>query len=144
MPYKFKYGEKAIEVPTNQEFKKSIDDTGWIDLSLGSDFTSYSDGQKPRYRKIGKMVEIVGAVKPIKDLTFSSASDNYSISTIPENIRPSEQSTTLCQGSSNYTWTLVVRTDGILRMERHRNGSGSYVNATTSNWLPFHVFYFID
>lgn len=56
-------------------------DSGWIELSLNSGITAYSDLWIPKYRKIGNQVFLKGAVKGI------TANDTY-IAVLPQGFRP--------------------------------------------------------
>lgn len=59
-------------------------DSGWIDLPLATGITEYSDGQKPRYRKVGKEVFISGVLKGVTER-------DKLIATLPANYRPSKK-----------------------------------------------------
>lgn len=112
-------------------------DSGWQTLSLTSDFAAYDGTATPKYRKIGKVVEVRGAVKPTK--TLSSSNTEIVIGTLPSGFRPSGYLIThICQGSGGATWLLTIQTDGRVTAARYRNGD-TFTNMETSHWLPFQV-----
>ena len=116
-------------------------DSGWVNLTLGSEFVQYGTGNAVRYRKIGSMVEVRGIVKPAADIAGST--DMHTIATLPSGARPVEPLYTICQGSSNCTWLLRVNTDGVLGFSRYRNG-GTTATASAGTWLPFQLTFFIN
>ena len=62
----------------------NVYDSGWIDLTLASGITAYSDAQKPRYRRIGKEVILCGVFKGF------TATDT-TIATLPANFCPAKK-----------------------------------------------------
>lgn len=108
---------------------------------LGENFTIYSNDDQIQYRKIGKIVQIRGTVRPTTNITGSS--DNHTIFTLPEGYRPSKIVNVRCQGSGAYSWLLSITTGGLVRFSRYNNGA-NYVNTSTTSWLPFNVTFFID
>ena len=119
-----------------------LGDSGWITATLTSTFTTYSSDTEPKYRKIGKMVEVLGAVKSKSAIAGSSS--QYTIFTLPEGYRPSHTAIiVICQGSGTNIWTLRVEPSGAVSFSRYRSGT-SYVATSTSSWLPFHVMFYID
>lgn len=116
-------------------------DTGWITPTLGSGFEVYSTDQAVQYRKVNKLVEIRGSVKPTSNIDGSAT--NYTIFTLPEGYRPNKQVNVVCHGSSWYTWLLSVASTGDVRFSRYSSGTG-YVSASTSAWLPLQATFFTD
>lgn len=117
-----------------------IHDSGWITATLTSKFTTYGNDTVPKYRKVGEMVEVVGAVKSKSAIAGSTT--EYPIFTLPEGYRPSTPIVVICQGSGAYIWTLRVTQAGIVSFERYRSGN-SYAATSTSTWLPFHTIFFV-
>lgn len=116
-------------------------DSGWVNLTLGSEFVQYGSGNMVRYRKIGKIVEVRGIVKPAVDI--AGGTDMHTIATLPSGARPAEPLYTICQGSSNCTWLLRVNNTGSIDFSRYRNG-GTTATASAGTWLPFQMTFFID
>lgn len=119
-------------------------DTGWITATLTDGFKYYgtSPGNTPKYRKIGNMVEINGAVSPTSDIAGSIT--KHEIFTLPEGFRPTGYSRNyIMQGSGTNIWCLSVATNGKVSMERYRSGD-TYSTANTSAWLPFNATFFVD
>lgn len=124
-------------------------DTGWKVASMNSKFTAYGDGMTPKYRRIGNVVYVRGAVKP----TSATAADAtiYTIFNLPLGYRPAQRFgtandaavNTVCQGSTQYVWTCRVYDDGDVTFSRYRNGN-AYATASTSAWLPFNFSFITD
>lgn len=125
--------------PVSIEF--IADDTGWQTLTLTSDFHTYEDSSPniPMYRKVGKVVEIVGAIAPTSEIPSGT---NKIIATLPEGYRPSKNRYFICQGSGRNIWTLYVYPDGRIIFARY--GSSAYGAASTSVWLPFNVTFLVN
>ena len=125
--------------PVSIEF--IADDTGWKTLTLTSDFHTYEDSSPniPMYRKVGKVVEIVGAIAPTSEIPSGT---NKLIATLPEGYRPSKNRYFICQGSGRNIWTLYVYPDGSIIFARY--GSSAYGAASTSVWLPFNVTFLVN
>ena len=83
----------TVNVKSNGSTKTLIEkdqlpnDSGWIEASIGRNFTSYGD-VSPKYRKIGNIVSIVGSVKPVVS-NIGEDTTLYEILTLPEGYRPS-------------------------------------------------------
>lgn len=115
----------------------------WFYLPVDSDsgFTIYDNNSNIRYRKIGKLVEVVGAIKPTADIAGSTT--NYTICTLPTGYRPAMAFNNRCQGSGANSWLFSITTGGVLRFSRYNNGS-SFITASTGTWLPLHAMFFTD
>ena len=117
-----------------------IHDSGWITATLTSKFKVYGNAT-PKYRKIGNMVEVGGAVSSTSAIAGSTT--QYPIFTLPEGYRPLNTAiVATCQGSGTNIWTLRINTDGVVSFERYRSGT-SYAATSTSSWLPFHAMFFV-
>ena len=118
-------------------------DSGWITVdNISNDFNLYVDNEdnRPRYRKIGKFVEIQGAVTPSHELDTNT---QYTIFTLPEGYRPSRYQARICQGTGANVWLLAIQITGEVTMSRYRNSS-SYGTANAGNWLPFNAVFSTD
>ena len=118
-------------------------DTGWTNVTPEEPFTRYSTDANStvRYRRVNKIVDVRGAVKPIQ--AIDGGTDNYLIFTLPSGYRPSGQICVTCQGSGTNTWLLTITSSGQVRFSRYNNGSG-YVSAPSGAWLPFNVTFLVD
>lgn len=117
------------------------DDSGWVVPTLTSSFVAYSTAQYPAYRKIGKMVEVRGAVKPTAAIIGSS--DWVTIFTLPEGYIPSQSVQIVCQGSGLNTWLFGIDNSGNVKFSRYKNLDG-YTEAGTAAWLTFQAMFFVD
>ena len=109
-------------------------DSGWKTLTIGSDFELYTSGSPVQYRKVGKMVEVCGAVKPTSEIASGGTA---TIGTLPSGYYPSVARHFVCQGSGKATWCLTVGGNGALSFGRY--GAGANEAAGTSVWLPFNA-----
>lgn len=122
-------------------------DTGWIyvkDEEFQNGFTAYtgSTGQRPRYRKVGKVVHLFGACSPPAGATINSSSAT-TMFTLPVGFRPVYDFRTLCQGSNTNKWLFVVGDNGQCTAARY--GTNEYAASITGNeWLPFNVCFLAD
>lgn len=117
-------------------------DTKWQDAVLTSDFKNYNDleAQRPRYKKQGNIVSIMGCVSPKNAMEGSSTGP--AIFTLPEGYRPSGMDRHfICQGSGSNKWLLSVGTDGVVGFSRY--GTNEFVTCPTSAWLTFDVTFMI-
>ncbi len=121
----------------------SLMDSGWLTCTINTSgkFTIYDNDSNIRYRKIGKMVEVVGTIKPKEAL--DAGTTNYVFGTLPSGYRPSLAITERCQGSGGYSWLFSITTGGELRYSRYSNGSTCVV-LPAATWLPFHATFFTD
>lgn len=128
----------------NGEIQTSTKDSGWINSTTleTETFKAYNNNNSnmPKYRKIGKIVQVQGIVSPISALT---ASNTYKIFTLPSGYRPSVGITKICQGSGANIWLLEINTSGEAYISRYRNSS-SYGSAAANAWLPFDVMFFVN
>ena len=123
------------------QLNRDLIDTDWIYPTISGGFAEYTSGWRPRYRKIGKWVEICGAVRPSKNLSVGQ--DPITIFTMPEGFRPPVQIPQLCQGSLRSIWYFEVSNNGDVTVSRSRSSFNSYDIADTDAWFPFNTMYFV-
>jgi hypothetical protein len=122
-------------------------DTGWQfvqDAEFLNGFTAYTGGtaQRPRYRRVGRVVHLFGACSPPAGATINSASAT-SMFTLPVGFRPIYDFRTLCQGSGSNKWLFVIGDNGQCTAARY--GTNDYASSITGNeWLPFSVCFLAD
>lgn len=122
---------------------ETMKDTGWQNLILSSYFELYQSGSVCRYRKIGKVVQIVGEITPKNDIAGSTTL--YTIATVPTDFAPSKILVGLMQASGNAIWTIRINTSGTVSFSRHRvENASTWSTCSTGDWLPFQTTYFID
>ena len=129
------------DIWSNWKQYQMVEDSGWQTLALTSDFHTYEDSSPntPMYRKVGKVVEIVGAIAPTSNI---SAGTNKIIATLPEGYRPSKNRYFVCQGTGRAIWTLYVYSDGQVIFSRY--GKSDYTDVSTDVCLPFNVTFLVD
>lgn len=124
---------------SGDSLKDMTADTGWVNISPCSDyFEKYSSTSPLKYRKIGKLVQIQGIVKPV--IKLGSSSSVFRICTIPTKCSPKHTVYKLCQGTGSNKWLLSISSDGTVGLSRY--GASSYVDVSTSVWLPFSAMFF--
>ena len=118
------------------------EDTGWQTATLTDDFKPYSNDNSnmPRYRKIGKIVQVWGIVSP--SLTIQGGTEMHTIFNLPNGYIPSSTGSFLCQGSGLRRWLLTISASGDVNFSRY--GTDAYVDADDGVWLPFAVTFFVD
>lgn len=112
-----------------------VADSGWQNASITGSFALYGSDSVLRYRKIGRIVQVEGTLRP--STTLSGSATNLTIFTLPDGYRPSAAVVTLCQGSGSCHWALTIKPNGEVCFARYSSG-GSYTSAGTGTWLPFH------
>lgn len=129
---------KMVNAITGKEYLQD-EDTGWIDLPLTSAFKKTNlTNMDPVYRKVGKMVQVTGAVTPTAEIVASQITQ---IATLPTGFRPVANIYTLCQGSLMNKWLLFIETTGKVYIERY--GVSSNEKIPTGTWLPFNATFFV-
>ncbi len=120
-------------------------DTGWINAELKSDFKLYNSSSYCRYRRIGKTVNIQFVLSPTNSSNVLNSATETTAFVLPEELRPIQNITTLCQGSGTNMFVVIVNTSGNVNIARYRNSS-SYASTppATSAWLPANITYFVD
>lgn len=122
---------------------------GWVDFdstSFGENLTSFSDYQVPKYRKLGKLVQIVGGMKPTVELS-PTASDPVRLLTLPIEIRPSNYKSphAITQGSNmNKCHIYHAQRESAHYIEIDRYGSNNLSKITPGEWIRLDLMYYVD
>ena len=121
-----------------------LEDSGWITPTLINSFTVYGGlaENQPQYRKVGKIVELVGAISPPASNTVGTNTQT-AFCTLPVGFRPSKIHSYTMQGSGQYQWLLTVGTSGNVLASRYSLG-GVLTAPISTSWLPFNVTFFVD
>ena len=124
------------------DLSSKLIDSGWQTASLTDNFKNYKDDPKyqPKFRKIGKTVEIQGVISPTT--TIEGSDTTVPIFTLPEGYRPTQEHYMICQGTTSNKWLLTVTMDGVVAFSRY--GITDFADASSSVWLPFNISYFVD
>ena len=110
-------------------------DSGWQTLTLSSNFATFSSSTVPSYRKVGKIVELCGAIK--STATIAGSTTLYEIGTLPSGYRPTKnQVAVLCDSNQTGAWLLTISTNGAVSFSRHRIGD-ALASVTTDVRLSF-------
>ena len=117
-------------------------DSGWLSPTVASQFEVYTAGKPPKYRKIGKVVEVRGILKPKSTLSASSVGTEYTMFTLPAGYRPSDRISLLMQGSGMNKWMFDIGTDGVCSISRY--GGTAVTDIPSGAWLSFQASYFVD
>ena len=125
-----------------------LPDTGWIYLSLTSNFKTYDAGSasidyRLKYRKIGNLVQITGAVSPVSTAVLAGGA-TVIVSTLPVGFRPTTEEVELNQGSiRNYFMCSVSPNTGNITVGRYRAGDSYPTSVALNTWIPINVMYFV-
>ena len=106
-----------------------MSDTGWVSLPLASGLTEY---EPCRYRRIGSVVMLTGAVRGI-------TGNDFIVSTLPEVIRPSHNHIYIQNCNCNMTARYRILADGRFYMNYTDGGT-----ITASNFFVLDTMYLVD
>lgn len=150
--YKDQNGNYKLEISAESDNLKlnGVDyDSGWKTPSISSSLFVYgSDSYNAiKYRKVGKVVDIRGAVSPASTSTLANG-DAVTVFTLPQAYRPSYTRTYVCHGSERDVFMVQVQSGGDVTISRYRSTtstSNAYpTSVATTNWLPISVTFTVD
>lgn len=124
-------------------------DSGWKTPTLVSTMTNHGSDSKNavKYRKIGSVVDIAGAVSPKATTTLAKGAA-VTLFTLPEAYRPSYTRSFLCQGSARFIFMLQIESNGAVTISRYRNSTSTTdaypTSVSTDSWLPISATFFVD
>ena len=131
------------EVYHTTEWKPVYEDTGWKDVTFPSGFTHHSDADRVRYRRVGKVVELRGAIKNTNQLSLPNMDTSVTLATISDtSCRPSKRVICRQQGSQMNTFLLTINTNGAITLSRY--GTTSVTNVPASSWLNVSTTFLVD
>lgn len=137
--------DKTTLVNAINEIVNQIFTTNWINAQITSDFNLYNDSSYCRYAKIGKLVHIQFALKPSKSNNVLNSGTETTAFVLPEELRPSQNLSVLCQGSDRNIFNVGINTSGNVNIYRYRAGEEySSTPPGTSAWLPCNICYLLD
>jgi hypothetical protein len=119
--------------------------TNWVNAELTADFKLYNDASYCRYAKVGNLVNIQFVLSPAKADNVLNSYTETTAFVLPEEYRPSQNLTVLCQGTDTNVFVVGVNTSGNVYLHRYR--SGNSLSATPpgpGTWLPCNITYMID
>lgn len=120
------------------DLKTATADSGWLTISPSSSFLAYATGENPTYRRVGKVVNLIGELKPASSSVSINTGTAVTACTLPAGFRPYRRVRFVCQGSGMNQFMLGVETNGTVSIGRY--GTTSYASSITgSEWLPFCV-----
>lgn len=125
-------------------WKPLYEDTGWQDLSFTSGFNHYWTEQKAQYRRVGKIVQIRGAIKNTKEI--SAGDTNIKMATITDTTcRPSQGVNYIQQGSGAGVHLISINTSGEVSISRNRlTGTSGYSKINAGSWINIEYTFFVD
>ena len=122
-------------------------DSGWKTPSISSSLKNYDSNavNALKYRRVGKIVDIRGAVSPANTSALANG-NSVTAFTLPTGYRPSYTRTYIFQGSGLCIFMVQVQSGGAVTIARYRNvGSTSYpTSVATGTWLPISATFTID
>lgn len=118
----------------------NLNDTGWVEIDLGSDYTPYGE-TPPQIRKIGNIVKLRGTITNTSNVTFNGS---QVIATIPEQFRPiGGDERQLQQGSGSYRYNMTVTESGNILFDRYSNDTTMRKETVVNSWLNMFMTWFI-
>ena len=135
------YWHNMIDIDSVVDAKIASQNGEWIYPDLLSPFETYPvDNADVRYRKIGKIVFIHGAVQNTEEIAKDSVTNIF---TLPVGYRPSGTNIQiLSQGSGMNKWLLSVSVGGNVSVQRY--GITENTAIPVGAWLPIDVCYSLD
>ena len=143
------YGKTISLTYDNLKLNGTDYDSGWKKPSISSSLSVYnSDSSNAiKYRKVGKIVDICGAVSPANGSTIANG-DAVTVFTLPQAYRPAYTRTYVCHGSGRDVFMVQVQSGGAVTISRYRSTtstSNSYPTSVASTtWLPISVSFIVD
>lgn len=149
-----KLKQRLVNILNPSSKESLVYDSGWQLASLvTSNFHNYGneDSSDPlRYKRIGSIIYLQGVIQPSQTLqplvdpnNPGGAVQTHTITTLPNDFRPSHTCGFVCQGSRNRRWYLTINTNGSCTFSRYADHTG-YVNADTAQYLPICASFPID
>lgn len=137
---------EALGISGDGTFSDRGMDTAVIELPIESEF-KLGESQVPiKLFVYGHVCCLRGFVYP--KATIQGGTTEHIICTIPTEYRPTITAIyTICQGSGNAEWLCRVGTEGNVSFARYRNtasAANAYIDANTSQWLPFNITWIIE
>lgn len=110
----------------------------WTLPALNDGFEVYSEGtSEVRYRKIGDVVYIRGAVKPSVDIESDKVTTIFNL---PSGYRPSKLNVNgIMQGTGMNKWCLSITTGGAVNVQRYGTTTNDTIPA--GSWLNLDISY---
>ena len=131
------YWHNMVDIDKVIEDKIASRKEAWTYPTLNEGFEPYLETSKVRYRKIGDIVYIRGAVKPTQDIPSDSVTTIFSI---PSKYRPSGLNVNgVMQGTGMNKWCLSITTGGSVNIQRY--GLTDNVVIAKGSWLNIDISY---
>ena len=110
----------------------------WTYPTLNDGFKVYQEGvSELRYRKIGNIVYIRGAVTPTEDIPSDSVTTIFNL---PSKYRPSDLNVNgIMQGTGMNKWCLSITTGGNVNVQRY--GLTDNITIAKGSWLNIDISY---
>lgn len=130
------YWHDMVDIDEIVDSKLAELDTGWVYPSLSDKFKVYSLGvSEVRYRRIGDIVYIRGAVTPTVEI---ASGEITTIFTLPAGYRPSDLNVNvIMQGTGMNRWCLSINTGGAVNAQRYGISENSKIPEGT--WMNIDV-----
>lgn len=118
---------------TNLEY-----DTGWQTITITNNkFAHYNDSQLLQIHKVGRIVELTGALKNTASITINATEIN--VATIPTEYRSTNYIFGLMQGNQTSVFLVTINmSNGALNVSRYRS-STTYSSVASGSWFPIHL-----
>ena len=141
------YGKTISLTYDTLKLNSDVYDSGWKTPSISSKLTNYNSNSANalKYRRVGKVVDICGAVSPANATALANG-ESVTAFTLPAGYRPAYTRTYVCHGSGLGVFMVQAQSGGGITIARYRStGSSSYpTSVATSTWLPISIAFTID
>ena len=115
----------------------SVEDSGWVNLTLTGNFYNFDSDNAVKYRKVGESVYITGL--PVLN-AYPSALSELVIGTLPSGFRPNREISCICELKDDAKlWTCTVKSNGEVTFNRLRDTSGFVAGTAFADVLKLNV-----
>lgn len=125
-------------------WKPVWEDTGWKTVSFKSGFSHHNASDTVQYRRVGKVVQLRGAIKNTNEI--SAGDTNVKMATITDaTCRPSQGVNYIQQGSGAGMHLISINTSGEVSISRNRTPATSgYAKINAGSWINIGHTFFVD
>lgn len=132
----------SYKTTTNNRVSNLEYDSGWNTIPLNPFSLEPYSGSAFRYRIVGKVVNIRGALTPHSVSILANGSDaSVLMMALPGAARPTADVITIHQGSGKAIFMSKVGTDGNVTLSRYREGTSYLSRLPDKAWLPINITY---
>ena len=124
--------------PTLEELNSKLQDTGWVNCSLGYGMSVLGE-RTPQVRRIGNVVHMRGRI-----VTSTQWTQHDSIVTIPDGFRPSQDEAFIQSSTGTYRYRIEVMKAGNVVANAITNNTNGNAETTAGYWFALSCTWFLE